>query len=49
LFTAFVWCCATVMIALQGFGWFAAGVPAWDFATVVVVLASGATLQGWFA
>jgi hypothetical protein len=46
-FTEFVWCCATV--TLQVFGWLAAGVRAWDFAAVVVVLALGATLQGWFA
>jgi hypothetical protein len=47
LYTAFVWCCATIMIVLQAIGWLAAGVRPWDFSVVVLVLAAGATLEGW--
>jgi hypothetical protein len=35
------------MIVLQAIGWLAAGVRPWDFSVVVLVLAAGATLEGW--
>jgi hypothetical protein len=37
------------MVALHVIGWIAAGVRGWDFAAVAVLLAIGATLQGWLA